>query len=45
MNTKTYNNENLIAYLLGALPEADAEGFDELSFTDDDFAGELSAVE
>ena len=45
MNTKTYNNENLTAYLLGALPEADAEGFDELSFTDDDFASELSAAE
>jgi DNA repair exonuclease SbcCD ATPase subunit len=45
MNTKTYNNENLIAYLLGALPDAEAEIFDELSFTDDSFAGELSAAE
>ncbi len=45
MNTKTYNTENLTAYLLGALPEADAEIFDELSFTDDGFAGELSAAE
>lgn len=45
MKTKTYNNENLAAYLLGALPEAEAEIFDELSFTDDDFAGELGAAE
>jgi hypothetical protein len=45
MNTKTYNNENLNAYLLGALPDAEAEIFDELSFTDDDFAEELSAAE
>src|SRR5215203_3474982 len=45
MNTKTYNRENLTAYLLGALPDAEAEIFDELSFTDNDFADELSAAE
>jgi hypothetical protein len=45
MNTKTYNKENLNAYLLGTLPDAEAEIFDELSFTDDDFADELSAAE
>src|SRR5215203_4857482 len=45
MNTKTYNRENLTAYLLGALPDAEAEIFDELSFTDNDFAEELSAAE
>jgi hypothetical protein len=42
---KTYNNEKITAYLLGVLPEAEAEIFDELSFTDDDFADELSAAE
>jgi hypothetical protein len=45
MNTKTYNNENLTAYLLGALPDAESEIFDELSFTDERFADQLSAAE
>ena len=45
MNTKTYSNETITAYLLGFLPEAEAEIFDELSFTDDDFANELTAAE
>lgn len=42
---KTYDNEKITAYLLGVLPEAEAEIFDELSFTDDAFAGRLSAAE
>lgn len=42
---KTYDNEKITAYLLGVLPEAEAEIFDEMSFTDDAFADELSAVE
>lgn len=42
---KTYDNEKITSYLLGVLPEAEAEIFDELSFTDDDFANDLSAAE
>jgi hypothetical protein len=45
MNTETYDIETVNAYLLGALPEAEAERFDELSFTDDRFADALSAAE
>lgn len=44
MNT-TYDNNKITAYLLGALPETEAEIFDELSFTNDDFVNELSATE
>jgi hypothetical protein len=40
-----YNNQKIASYLLGILPEEEAEHFDELSFTDDDFAEELKAVE
>ena len=42
---KGYNNETITAYLLGSLPEEKVEIFDELSFTDDDFADELKAAE
>jgi hypothetical protein len=42
---KSYKNETITAYLLGSLPEREAEIFDELSFTDDDFADELKAAE
>ena len=42
---KGYNNEMITAYLLGTLPEVEAEHFDELSFTDDNFADELKAAE
>ncbi|HMS42465.1 MAG TPA: hypothetical protein PKE69_19700, partial [Pyrinomonadaceae bacterium] len=42
---KTYDNEKITSYLLGVLPDAEAEILDELSFTDDDFANDLSAVE
>ncbi|HQU85293.1 MAG TPA: hypothetical protein PKY59_19290 [Pyrinomonadaceae bacterium] len=41
----TYDKDKINAYLLGVLPENEAETFDELSFTDDDFADELSAAE
>lgn len=40
------NDNNLLrSYLLGALPEADTETCDELSFTDDAFVTRLQAVE
>ena len=40
------NDNNLLrSYLLGALPEADTETCDELSFTDDTFVTRLQAVE
>ncbi len=45
MNRETYNNQDIIAYLLGSLPEAEAERFDELSFTDDEFADALKSAE
>lgn len=45
MNKETYKKEDITAYLLGALPEALTEYFDELSFTDDEFADELSVAE
>jgi hypothetical protein len=45
MKTKTYTNEEIIAYLLGSLPEAETENFDELSFTDEDFVIELETTE
>ncbi len=43
--SEEYKNENITAYLLGTLPEAEAEHFDELSFTDDEFADTLKAAE
>jgi hypothetical protein len=45
MNEQTYDQQAINAYLLGALSAADAERFDELSFTDDDFAAQLQAAE
>lgn len=45
MNKVTYKNQDLTSYLLGELPEAETEVFDELSFTDDDFADELKIAE
>jgi hypothetical protein len=45
METKTYDSKSLTAYLLGALPEAESEIFDELSFTDDEFSDRLGAAE
>lgn len=40
-----YDEQGMTAYLLGTLPPDDAERFDELSFTDDDFANRLRAAE
>ncbi len=45
MNRETYDNETMTAYLLGNLPEAEAEQFDELSFTDPKFALQLNTAE
>lgn len=39
------DNQKITAYLLGALPAAETEDFDERSFTDDDFAQILTAAE
>ncbi|HKS39680.1 MAG TPA: hypothetical protein VJX74_03630 [Blastocatellia bacterium] len=44
-NKKTYNDQLLTSYLLGSLPEAETESLDELSITDDEFAGRLQVVE
>ncbi len=41
----TYDDNLLRSYLLGALPEAETETCDELSFTDDAFVTRLQAVE
>jgi hypothetical protein len=45
MNNPAVNNEKLVNYLLGSLPEAEIEHLDELSIIDDDFAVALSAAE
>ena len=45
MNEQPYNNQSLDEYLLGALPAAETERFDELSFTDQGFAAALQAAE
>ena len=45
MNEPKYNNQSLNEYLLGSLPEAEAERFDELSFTDENFADALKSAE
>jgi len=45
MSKEKYDNQSITAYLLGALPEDETERFDELSFTDDEFAGALDAAE
>ena len=45
MIEQQYNNQALNEYLLGSLPEAEAERFDELSFTDDEFADALTIAE
>lgn len=42
---QTYDDQVLIDYLLGSLPEAVGERLDELSVADDEFAWRLSAVE
>jgi|GEM_PF-548451 len=45
MNKAAYDKRKMRAFLLGSLAEAETDGFDELSFTDDRFADELSASE
>ncbi len=45
MNEQQYNNQSLNEYLLGALPVAQAERFDELSFTDEEFTDALNVAE
>lgn len=45
MYEQQYNNQSLNEYLLGTLSEAEAERFDELSFTDEDFAAALKIAE
>jgi hypothetical protein len=45
MNKKNYNHQTMTAYLLGSLPESEAELFDELSFTDDEFGDDLKVTE
>src|SRR5947207_11833289 len=45
MSKQIYSDESLERYLLGLLPEAETERMDELSFTDDEFAQALKAVE
>lgn len=44
-NSRTYDDEQLVRYLVGSLDEQDAERFDELGVSDDEFAGRLQAVE
>ena len=39
------DDQRLVDYLLGALPEHESEQFDERSITDDEFAWRLNAVE
>lgn len=45
MSKQTYNDQTITRYLLGSLPEVEAEHYDELSFTDDEFAESLKAAE
>ncbi len=43
--SSAHDHQILIDYLLGALPETEAERFDELSIADDEFVSRLTAVE
>ncbi len=45
MDEQTYNDQLVAEYLLGSLSEEETERLDELSFTDDDLAERLRAVE
>lgn len=45
MNESNYSQQSIIDYLLGDLPEAENEHYDELSFTDDDFSDCLNSAE
>ncbi len=45
MNEQSYQNREIIEYLLGSLPAAETERFDELSIISEEFAGTLDAAE
>ena len=45
MNEQKFNSQMMTEYLLGSLPEAEMERFDELSFTDNEFADNLQTAE
>jgi hypothetical protein len=45
VNKETYNDQVIIQYLLGFLPEEETERVEELCFVDDEFAARLSTVE
>lgn len=45
MSEATHEEQAMTDYLLGCLPDADAELYDELSVADDEFAAALSACE
>jgi anti-sigma factor RsiW len=45
VNKEKYNDQTIIRYLLGSLPEEETEWIEEISFIDDEFAVRLSAVE
>jgi hypothetical protein len=45
MSEATYNEQAMADYLIGRLPDAEAERCDELSVADDEFAAALSACE
>jgi len=45
MNKQFYTAETIVQYLLGSLPQAQTEQFDELSVTDDQFAAALGVAE
>lgn len=45
MSDAAHNEELIIRYLLGELPEPEVERFDELSVTDDEFSHQVQAVE
>jgi len=45
VSSQPYDDEQLVRYLIGSLDEQDTERFDELSISDDEFAGRLRAVE
>lgn len=45
MSKQEYSNQAIAEYLLGSLSEAEAEHFDELNFTDEEFADHLKSAE
>ena len=45
MSEQTFDRQAVTQYLLGAVPEAEAERFDELSLTDDEFADTVRVAE